>query len=257
MIIDTHCHLTDEKLKQNATNIISNLYDNNIESVICVGYDFQSSIESYNLSIEHENVYCSLGIHPHDSESATLDNYKEFEEKSKFEKVVAIGEIGLDYYYNLSPKEIQKKEFVKQLELAHSVNLPVILHIRDAYEDARKLLFDNKHYLTNGLILHCYSGSVEFIKIFNKLDAYYSFGGAITFKNAKRNLDALCEVPTRRLVFETDSPYMAPTPYRGKINEPKFINNVIDKAAQVLNMEREMLIELSTENAKELFHKIK
>lgn len=256
MLIDTHCHLTDERLKPDADNIIASMESDGLSALITVGYDEQSSVEGYRLAIANTDVYAAVGMHPHDSRLATPALYDLFSDMATDDKVVAVGEIGLDYFYDLSPRDVQGKVFAEQIDLAYSLGLPVILHIRDAYEDARKILFDNKEKLTSGVLLHCYSGSAEYVKIFNKLDAYYSFGGAITFKNAVHNLESLKAVPYDRLLLETDSPYMTPVPYRGQTNYPRFVNLVCDKAAEVLNRDREDVAEQTTKNAKTLFKTI-
>lgn len=257
MIIDTHCHINDEKLLPEADRIVREFSNVNIEKAICVGSDMPSSILAVEQANKYDNIYAAIGIHPHESESASEENYQKLKELAKNEKVVAIGEIGLDYYYDLSPRETQRKVFEEQIVLANELSLPIVLHIRDAYEDARQILFDNKDLINNGLLLHCYSGSSEFVKIFSKLDAYFAFGGAITFKNAKHNLESLQAVPLDRLMFETDCPYMTPVPHRGETNEPKYINLVVDKASEILNINRDELINISTNNARRLFKKLK
>lgn len=257
MMIDTHCHLNDEKLLPEADRIAAKFQDEGIESAICVGYDMPSSEKAVELAGKYERVYAAIGIHPHDAVTADYDKYDRLAELSSNEKVVAIGEIGLDYHYDLSPRAIQQGAFREQIELAQTLGLPVVLHIRDAYEEARRILFEMSGYLTNGLLLHCYSGSAEMVREFSKLDAYYAFGGAITFKDARRNLEALRAVPKDRLAFETDCPYMTPAPFRGKVNEPKYISYVYDKAACELNMERAELEQLAAENAKRLFTRLK
>lgn len=253
MLIDTHCHLNDERLAIEAGKIIAEFPLHMIESAICVGYDMPSSEAAAKLAFEHENVYAAVGIHPHDASSANYDAYERLSTLSSSSKVVAIGEIGLDYHYDLSPREIQRGVFAEQLELADVLGLPVVLHIRDAYDDARRILFDNRKYLDNGLLLHCYSGSSEFVKIFGEFDAYFAFGGAITFTSAKHNLEALRAVPQDRLLLETDCPYMTPVPFRGKINRPEYICYVADKVAAELGIERAELDKITTANAKRLF----
>lgn len=257
MLIDTHCHLTDERLAPEAGEIISSLHADGIESVVTVGYDEPSSVEGYKLSLEYDDVYCAVGMHPHDSRLATQDMYDLFAKMSASEKTVAIGEIGLDYHYDLSPRDIQQMVFSEQVELANSLSLPMILHVREAYEDARRILDENKSKLSNGVLLHCYSGSAEMVKVFSRYDAYFSFGGAITFKNAVHNLESLKVVPADRLLFETDAPYMTPVPFRGKTNYPKLVNLVADKASDVLGRDREELVEQTTKNARTLFKRIK
>lgn len=257
MIIETHCHLNDERLLCDADRIVGNFEGDNIECAICVGYDIPSSECAVALADKYPKVYSAIGVHPHDA--TTLDDKAcdVLRGLAKDDKVVAIGEIGLDYYYDLSPREVQKDAFKKQIVLAHELKLPLILHVRDAYEDTRQMLVEMKDYLTNGVLLHCYSGSSEMVKVFDKFDCYYAFGGAITFKNAKHNLEALATVPKDRLLLETDCPYMTPVPYRGKTNEPKYISLVASKMSQVLEMPVEEIEKITTNNAKRLFNRIK
>ena len=257
MLIDTHCHLNDEKLLCNADRIVASFKDDGLESAICVGYDMPSSECAVTLAEKFEEIYAAVGVHPHDADTLDDEACQRILELAKHKKVVAIGEIGLDYYYDLSEREVQKSAFAKQIELANQAEFPIALHVRDAYEDTRKILFDMKGYIKNGLLLHCYSGSSEYVKIFDKLDAYYAFGGAITFKNAKHNLESLAVVPKGRLLLETDCPYMTPVPFRGKTNEPKYVSLVAQKAAQVLGMSVEEIEEITTQNAKRLFTRMK
>lgn len=257
MIIDTHCHLNDERLLLESDRIVGDFANDNIECAICVGYDMPSSRCAVDLANKHENVYAAIGVHPHDA--TTLDDkaYAELKALADNKKVVAIGEIGLDYYYDLSPREEQREAFKRQIKLAHELELPLVLHVRDAYEDTRQILFEMKEFLKNGVLLHCYSGSSEMVKVFDKLDCYYAFGGAITFKNAKHNIESLGVVPKDRLLLETDCPYMTPVPYRGKTNEPKYVSLVAQKAAEVLQMSVGEIEKITTMNAKRLFKRIK
>ncbi len=257
MIIDSHCHLNDEKLIDLAPQIVADFDSDNLECAICVGYDYPSSLKAVDLAKEYDRLYAAIGIHPHDAVTADYDKYEGLATLSSCEKVVAIGEIGLDYHYDLSPRAIQKGAFREQIELADTIGLPVILHVREAYEDTRQILFDMRRYLNNGILLHCYSGSSEYVKIFNQLDCYFAFGGAITFNNAKHNVEALKVVPKDRLLLETDCPYMTPVPFRGKLNVPKYTNLVADKVAQVLEMSRDDVDRITTENTKRLFYRIK
>lgn len=257
MLIDTHCHLTDERFNDDREEIISSLFQNGIERAIVVGYDRQSSEESFKLAKEYENLYCAVGTHPHDSNKYCTDDAEFYKELSKDEKVVAIGEIGLDYFYDLSEREIQRKVFAEELELADSLKLPVIIHLRDAYEDMFDLLNQNVHYLKNGLLFHCYSGSAEMAKRYFKFDPYFAFGGSITFKNAKFCYEVLPIIDKDRILFETDSPYLTPVPFRGKRNEPKFTRLAVEKASEILNVDVDDLIEKSTINARRFFAKLK
>lgn len=257
MLIDTHCHLNDEKLLCDVDRIVEDFAKDNLESAICVGYDMPSSDLAVTLAKKHDKVYAAVGVHPHDADTLDDEACQKLLELAKNDKVVGFGEIGLDYYYDLSEREVQRSAFAKQIELANQANLPVVLHVRDAYEDTRKILFDMRNYIQNGLLLHCYSGSSEYVKIFDRLDAYYAFGGAITFKNAKHNLESLAVVAKDRLLLETDCPYMTPVPYRGKINEPKYVALVAQKAAEVLGVSVEEIENITTQNAKRLFMRLK
>lgn len=216
-----------------------------------------SSELAVTLANKYGKVYAAVGVHPHDADTLDDEACQRLLELAKDGKVVGFGEIGLDYYYDLSEREVQKSAFAKQIELANQASLPVVLHVRDAYEDTRKILFDMRNYIQNGLLLHCYSGSSEYVKIFDKLGAYYAFGGAITFKNAKHNLESLAVVAKDRLLLETDCPYMTPVPFRGKTNEPKYVALVAQKAAEALGVSVEEIENITTQNAKRLFTRLK
>ncbi len=256
MIIDSHCHLNDSDLAPFADNIVCDFANDGLIAAINVGFDIPSSKLAVEQANKYNNVFAAIGMHPHDSRLMADSDYDLLRDLAKNEKVVAIGEIGLDYHYNLSPRDIQRDVFEKQIILADELKLPIILHVREAYEDTREILENNKQYLNNGVLLHCYSGSAEMVKVFDKYDCYYAFGGAITFKNAKHNLESLKAVRTDRLLFETDCPYMTPVPFRGQMNEPKYINLVLDKASEILEMDRDELAKISVNNTLSLFKKM-
>ena len=257
MIIDSHCHLTDERLFPLVDDIVSQLEENGLDSVITVGYDLPSSQLGVDIAKKYEKVYAMVGMHPHDSQYMTTEMYDIFRDLARCEKVVAIGEIGLDYHYDLSPRAIQQRVFKEQIELAHSLKLPIALHVREAYGDTVNILEDCKHLLDNGVLLHCYSGSSEMVKVFSKYDCYFAFGGPITFKNAVHNIESLKAVPLDRLLFETDAPYMTPVPFRGKTNEPKYTALVVDKASEALGIDKTELTEKTNKNTKTLFYRMK
>ncbi len=254
MIIDSHCHLCDEKLRPRQQEIISVLKQNGLESVFEVGWDLQSSKDAVELSNMYDEVYAIIGTHPHDAKNFDDTSREYYKEHAKDKKVLAIGEIGLDYYYDLSPRDVQKKVFEEQLVLADEVGLPVVLHIRDAYKDALDILCANKDKLNNGILLHCYASSKEMLREFNKLDCYYALGGAITFKNAKKD-DVIMAIPEDRLLIETDSPYMTPVPFRGQTNVPYYVNLVVDKIAEVKNVDRSVIEKATYQNTLRLFSK--
>ena len=257
MLIDSHCHLNDSDLAPFADRIVGDFASDGILAAVNVGYDMPSSILAVKQANEYKNVFAAIGMHPHDSRLMTESDYDVLRQLAKDDKVVAIGEIGLDYHYDLSPRETQKEVFERQLVLANELGLPVILHVREAYEDTREILERNKKYLNNGVLLHCYSGSAEMVKTFDKYDCYYAFGGAITFKNAKHNLEALKTVKGDRLLLETDCPYMTPVPFRGQMNEPKYINLVLEKAAEILEKDKEELAIKTVQNTLAFFGKMR
>ena len=254
MIIDSHAHLYDERLSGRVDEIVDGLQGEEIESVFEVGYDLPSSKNAVRLSEKYNQIFAIVGTHPHDAKNFDEESVDYYKSVASLDKVIAIGEIGLDYYYDLSPRDVQKDVFARQIELASEVNLPIVLHVRDAYKDALDILTSERDKLKSGVLLHCYSSSAEMIKQFNKFDCYYALGGAITFKNAKKN-DVIMAIPEDRLLVETDAPYMTPVPFRGQPNEPKYINLVVDKIASVKNFAREEIIEITNKNTKRLFAK--
>lgn len=250
MLIDTHAHLNDEKYsKEERDRIIKNLNEDNIEKVITVSYDEESCYKNVEISSQNVNVYSAVGIHP----SNAIDDISFLETLAKNEKVVAIGEIGLDYHYDNFDREKQIECFKKQIMLAYNLKLPVIIHLRDAYEDMLEILKEYKDYLCYGAVVHCYSGSLEYSKELLKLNLYLSFTGVITFKNARKTLEVISSMPIDRLMIETDCPYLCPEPFRGKINEPKYVNFVLDKICEIRNIEREELIKILRENVRKFF----
>ncbi len=257
MLIDTHAHLNDERLLPIVSDVVSNMDSDGLSRIITVGYDYESSRVNQQLARDYDNVYFTVGVHPHDSKTYSQEMEDYFVATIKDDaKCVALGEIGLDYYYDLSERDVQKKIFVRQLDLANELSIPVAIHLRDAYGDMVNLLRDNRNKLKNGVILHCYSGSKELVKEFSKYDMFYSFGGAITFRNATDKPDVVRAVPRDRIMLETDCPYMTPVPYRGKTNLPQYVSLVRDKMAEILGIEKEEIENITTDNARALFTRL-
>ena len=254
MIIDSHAHLSDERLIGRLDEISKGLSKEGLESVFEVGFDLSSSKSAIDLASKYDNIYAIIGTHPHDAKYYDSEVEEFYLQNADNQKVLAIGEIGLDYFYDKSERDVQRDVFAKQIILADKVGLPIVLHIRDAYSDAIDILNSYKYKLNHGVLLHCYSGSAEMIKQFNKYDCYYALGGAITFKNAKKD-DVITAIPEDRLLVETDCPYMTPVPFRGQPNEPKYVNLVVDKIACVKGVEREKIERITYENTKRLFFK--
>lgn len=257
-MIDTHCHLDDDKLYPICNDIISQFDKYNIEKVIDAGSSYESSKRAVEIALNNDNVFATVGIHPEE----VLDYNNEVEDfiikSCANKKVVAVGEIGLDYYYedDSSPRDLQQKVFITQIELANYLKLPMVIHLRDAYEDMYNILRDNSSKLGYGVVLHCYSGSLEMLKQYNRFDCFYSFGGAITFKNYSK-YDMLRAVPTDRIMLETDSPYLTPVPFRGKTNTPLNVGLVAKKLAEVRDTSEEEIERITTNNAKMIYGRLK
>lgn len=255
-MIDSHAHLDDEKLAPNAEEIIAGLAEHNVELVINNSCNYPSMIASAALAEKYRNVYATVGMHPHDSKFFDDEFRSTMQRLAQNDKTVAVGEIGLDYYYDLSDRQIQQDVFAEQIEIADKLRLPVTLHIRDAYGDAWDILTAQKKYLNSGVLWHCYSGSAEFARQAAKQGHYFAFGGAITFKNAKKE-DVLRAIPFERILSETDSPYMAPVPLRGTVNTPYNVSLVVAKIAEILGKDLAETEEQIRQNTLRLFTKIK
>lgn len=250
MIIDSHAHYDDEAFEEDRDNLLQSMQSNGIEKIINVGANIKGSRTSIALSEQYPFIYAAVGVHPSDTEELNEEKMAWLKEVSKKEKVVAIGEIGLDYYWPEPDREIQKKWFIRQMELAQEVNLPVIIHSRDAAQDTIEIL---KQFPANGVI-HCYSYTKESAKEFLKMGYYFGIGGVLTFKNAKKLKEAVMEIPMDRILLETDSPYLAPEPNRGKRNSSLNIPYVVKELAQLKGITEEEVINITTENTKRLFH---
>lgn len=252
MLIDSHVHLDDERFDGDRDILINSLKDNGIELVINIGADMDSSMNSIELSKRYDNIYAAIGVHPHSASEMTEKTLDELRDMAKEDKVIAIGEIGLDYYYDNSPRDIQRKWFREQLELAKELDLPVIIHSRDATKETYDIIKEAQDGTLRG-VLHCFSGSVEVAMEYIKLGFYISIGGTVTFKNARVVREVAEVVSLDRLLIETDCPYLTPEPYRGKRNEPMFVKYVAEKIADIRGISVEELAKLTNKNTKELF----
>tara|TARA_B100001123_G_C15302844_1_gene1021667 strand:- start:840 stop:1598 length:759 start_codon:yes stop_codon:yes gene_type:complete len=250
-MIDTHCHLYDKKLYNDLEQIILNAKESNISKMICIGDNLNTSEKSIQISEKYSNIYASVGIHPHEAKNAPSEYLEKIAQKIIHKKVVAIGEIGLDYHYNFSNPKIQKNIFLGQLKLAKKLGLPTIVHCRDAYEDLYNVILDSKN---NKGVIHCFSGDLEFAHKIIELGYYISFTGMITFV---KELEYIIEkIDLKHIMLETDSPYLAPIPYRGKINQPAYVNKVAEKIAAIKNISIEEVDTITSYNASSLFEKL-
>lgn len=250
-IVDSHCHIDDEKFNLDRDELISNFEKEKIDFLVDPAVDVKSSINIVKLAQGNEKIYCAVGIHPHEVEDVTDEDIEKIYELSFEDKVVAIGEIGLDYYYDNSPREKQKEVFRKQLEIAKKRKLPVIIHTRDSMGDTYDILSEFKGDVIG--VMHCYTGSLEMAKRFMALGYYISISGAVTFKNAVNVREMAKNIPLDFLMVETDSPYLTPEPNRGKRNEPKYVRFVAEKLAELKEIEVNDLIYNTNSNARNLF----
>lgn len=251
MIFDTHVHLNDKSIYSKLEEYIKEAKEAGVGKFLCVGYDLESSKLALEIATKYEFVYAAIGVHPTELKDLSIDYISEIEKMINNQKVVAIGEIGLDYHWDNVTKEVQKEYFVKFIKLAYKYKLPISLHVRDALEDTLNILKENKDYLTKG-IMHCYSGPKEMIKDFTNLGMYISLGGPVTFLNAKKVHEVAKVVDIDKLLVETDAPYLAPHPLRGKMNEPKFIVYTVNQIATLRNVSREYIEEKTYQNAMDL-----
>lgn len=248
-IFDSHAHYDDKRFQDDQAQVIEKLKESGVSAVINVGCDMKSSYSSFALTEKYPFFYCTVGIHPHDAEHAQDGYLQELETLSKRDKVVAIGEIGLDYYYDMSPREKQKEVFEQQLLLAQALDLPVIIHSRDAVEDTMKLL---RQYRPKGVV-HCFSGSAETAREILELDMYLGYTGVVTFHNAKKILEAVNATPMDKLLLETDCPYMAPSPFRGQRCSSELIPHIAAKIAQLKGLGVQDVIDQANRNTCTLF----
>lgn len=253
MLFDTHAHYDDEKFDNDRAQAIGRAVENGVSLIVNASSDVETSKKSIELAQQYEFIYAAVGIHPHEVEGikeADLEQLKELSGNCK--KVVAIGEIGLDYYYDTAPRHLQREWFARQINTAREIGLPIIVHNRDSHQDAMDIIKAEKASDVGG-VFHCYSGSLEMARELIKLNFYIAVGGVVTFKNARRIAEVVSYVPEDRLLIETDCPYLAPEPFRGKRNESSYIINVARKIAEIRNTSFENVASFTTENGKRLF----
>jgi TatD DNase family protein len=251
MLFDSHAHIDDEKFDIDREEVIQRAIDNGVTGIINVGASMESSARSIALAEKYEGIYAAVGIHPHDAKDALDTDYEQLVRWTALDKVVAIGEIGLDYYYDFSPREVQRSVFIHQLDVARQTNMPFIIHDRDAHGDLLEILKKEAKGLKG--VLHCFSGSLEMANEVIKMGLYVSIAGPVTFKNAAKLPEIVTKVPLEYLLVETDSPYLTPQPYRGKRNEPAYVKLVAEQVANLRGIEMDVLAKATSENVKKLF----
>ena len=251
MLVDSHAHLQWSNFDKDREDVIIRAEEADVKCIVNIGYDFEGSKKAIELAEKHEGLRAAIGIHPHNASKfneKTLDNLRRLSENPK---VVAIGEIGLDYYRNLSPKGAQQKAFEAQMILAQYLKLPVVIHDRDADTDTLKILSEFKGK-TNG-VMHCFSGTPEMAEQFIKMGYYISFAGPVTFPNAHKLHETAKLLNLKRILVETDCPWLAPQEMRGKRNEPAFLPIIAKKIANLREISFNELAEATTTNARQLF----
>lgn len=252
MLIDTHCHLQDPELKPDVEGVLQRAKEAGVEKMICVGYDMPSSRAAVELARRYKPVYAIVGVHPHDADSYTPEAEKELRQLAASPKVVAIGEIGLDYYRDLTPRDLQQEVFIQQIRLAHALKKPIVIHDRDAHEDTLKIIRQEKGGQYGG-VMHCFSGHLPMAQELINLNFYISFAGPLTFKNNKKGQEAAAQLPIDRILVETDSPYLSPEPKRGKTNEPANVRYTAQKLADLRGKTLEEIAYLTNLNAHKIF----
>lgn len=250
MYFDTHAHYDSGAFNEDRLPLLESMPEKGVELIIDPGCDLISSRKAIELAERFDFVYAAVGWHPEDIDKLTEEDYRSMESLAQHKKCVAIGEIGLDYYWDASQKDVQKALFRRQAELALRLNKPVIVHDREAHADSLDIVCD---YPELRGVFHCYSGSVEMAEILLKRGWYLGFDGPITYKNARKAIEVLKACPLDRILIETDSPYLSPVPQRGKRNDSGNLKYVVEKIAEVKGMEPETVAKLTAENGRRLF----
>lgn len=250
---DTHCHLNHPDLYAEWHAALFRAQQSGVQRLILIGYDLESSRRAVELAEQSDALYAAVGIHPHDAAQCDTDSLQTLRELAAHPRVVAVGEIGLDFYRNLSPREAQYEAFHAQMQLAQSLSLPVVIHCREAYEEVLSIL---AQYPAVQGVLHCFSGTAEQAQQGLELGYYLGIGGVVTFKSAESLRAIVRDIPRDRLLLETDAPYLAPHPYRGKRNEPAYLPLIAQQVAALWDMPLEQLSEITEANTQRLFQRL-
>ena len=250
-LFDTHAHLDDERFDEDREQIIEQIKQDGISLIVNPGADMKSSRAAIKLAEKYDFIYAAVGIHPHDVKDITEADLIELEQMAKHEKVVAIGEIGLDYYYDNSPRELQMEYFIKQIELANKLSLPIIIHSRDASMETYEILKEHKKDI--GCVLHCFSQSLEMAELYLKIGCHLSFAGPLTFKKSSKLKEVARNIPLDKIFIETDSPYLTPEPYRGRRNDPSKVRYVAEELSKLRAISVDKIAETTMNNAIEFF----
>src|SRR5256712_10898167 len=252
MLIDTHCHIDDARFDADREPMLQRARDAGIGHFVTIGCDLETSRAAVTLAQRHLFISATVGVHPHEVKHMHDGWYDELRTLAKSKSVIAYGEIGLDYHYDHSPREVQRQRFREQVQLARELGLPIVIHTREAQEDTITILKEEKASELGG-VFHCFSGDAWLAKDALDLGFYLSFSGVITFQNATMLRDIVKTVPLDRILVETDSPYLAPVPHRGKRNEPAYVRHVAEKIAEIHGLSVKDVEEATTQNTQRLF----
>src|SRR5690554_1973503 len=254
-LFDTHCHLNDEAFAEDQEQVVEKAHEAGVEEMMVVGYDLPSSRRALKMTEGHRGVYAALGVHPPDAKTVTSDVFQEFQALLRREEVLAVGEIGLDFHYDYSPRDLQRQVFQLFLDLGKRMNKPVVIHDREAHGETLSILkeFATEHQGRIEGVMHCYSGSPEMLPPLLAMGFYISIAGPVTFKNARRLPEVVQAIPDERLLIETDSPYLAPHPYRGRRNEPSYLVEIAKRVAEIKGRSLCEIADLTTHNARQCF----
>lgn len=252
MIFDSHAHYDDDAFSEDRDELIQSLKEHGVGHVINVAASLESTKTTLELAAKYEHIYAAVGVHPNETAPLNDENFAWLQAQCKRNKVVAVGEIGLDYYWDEPSRDIQKYWFVKQLDMARQEHLPVIIHSRDAAQDTYKIMKE-AHAEDIGGVVHCFSYSLEMAKEFEKMGFYFGIGGVVTFKNSKKLKEVVEYLPMDRILLETDCPYLAPVPYRGKRNASIYLPHVAEEIASIKGISVQEVIDTSEQNVYKLF----
>lgn len=250
-LIDTHSHLDFDRFDNDREAVIERARDENVKAMVTIGIDYKTSQAAVKIAEEHTNVFAAVGFHPHDAKTMTDEYFQELVLLLSHPKVVAIGEVGLDYHYDYSPRDVQRRVFRQFLDLSLETQMPLIIHTRESDEDVLEIIQNRAKKGWRG-VFHCFAGDVAMAHRVLDLGFLISFTGNITFKNS-RAAGVMQQTPLEKLMIETDSPFMAPTPHRGKRNEPAFVKHVAEKIAEMKGVPLDEVVEITTQNAIDLF----
>lgn len=249
-MIDSHAHLNDPRFASDVAEVVQRAQASGVKGIINVGYDLESSRQAVQLAEEFPSLYAVIGVHPHDAKTWTDEIEEELRKLSAHRKVVAIGETGLDYHYDNSPRDVQQEVFRKQLALAQELGLPAVIHSREAAQDTLEII---KEFPDVRCVLHCYSGSWEMAKEYLKMGHYFSAAGPITFKNAHKLRGVIGQIPLNHMFLETDCPYLTPVPHRGKRNEPAYLGLIAEQLAELHSTTAAEVAQITEENTRRFF----